>query len=170
MSGASNFIILSFDSFCKLINSQISQNDDKMTNLGISSTLKYDEIIDEQRIYHCFRCSAFERESVYLGFNWLLDTLKQIEVEKKQNAKLVEMHRKLESMDLDKLGPNAKNPRCAQCGVSCSDQQGVCCTVCGKWQCERDALDHMVKRKSGNSKCRRCVGQVSIFGKGLGIK
>jgi len=155
--------------FLVLLNKADDDDPMSLNEHRISSALRFDRIIDSDRLFNCFPCSAFHKESVNQAFNWLLDTLKRIEVEKRQNSKLLEVRRKLETMDLDKFGPNAKDPRCTRCDEPCK-HHGSFCSVCGTWMCERDAMEHLVKRKSGNVKCRGCVGQVSIFGKDVLIQ
>ena len=88
--------------------------------------------------------------------------MKDITQKHKQFSKEIELLNRLNNIDLNKYGPNAKEPKCHICCKPCKNT-GSYCTVCGLWYCQRDIITKMLLRKSGNSKCKSCVGQKSIF-------
>jgi len=134
----------------------------RLSGEEIEKRLEYETIINKTRRYSAFECGAADRERVYDGWNWLLQTLKEIKLKQKENAKFDELVNRLNSIDQDKYGPNAKRPHCVICSKPCK-HTGRFCTVCGKWYCQADERKSMLHRRSGNSKCRQCVGQKSIF-------
>ena len=128
----------------------------------ITKRMKYKKIIDKHRKFGIFECNYKDKEGINNGFNWLLKTLKDIKSMHKQYAKEIELLNRLSNIDLNIYGPNAKFPKCEVCNKACK-HTGTSCTVCGKWYCQRDKLNKMLLRRSGNSKCKECVGQKSIF-------
>ena len=129
----------------------------------ITKQIEYERIIHKDREYAVFECCSSRKDDVLCGFNWLLKCMKDIDRKHKIYAKEIELLNRLNSIDLNIFGPNAKSPKCFICNQPCRNT-GSFCTVCGKWYCQRDVITSIILRKSGNSKCRECVGQKSIFG------
>eukprot|EP00485_Elphidium_margaritaceum_P005957 CAMPEP_0202696000 /NCGR_PEP_ID=MMETSP1385-20130828/9398_1 /ASSEMBLY_ACC=CAM_ASM_000861 /TAXON_ID=933848 /ORGANISM="Elphidium margaritaceum" /LENGTH=621 /DNA_ID=CAMNT_0049352091 /DNA_START=46 /DNA_END=1912 /DNA_ORIENTATION=+ len=88
---------------------------DALSKDEITRRLQYHRIINKTRQFQVVTCDANDEARVCQGFAWLLHTLKQIKLKQKEHRAMNELVSRLNAIDQDKYGPNAKTPQCVIC-------------------------------------------------------